>query len=346
MTVKAAFVGSGGIASVHMKGMSQNKGFQVAACCDLMAERAKDFAQKWGIPRHYSDMDRMLETEDIDAVLVCTPNYAHMAPTIKALSQGLHVYCEKPMAMNVAEAQAMADAARNSKALLTIGHHQRFSPANMYIHKTQAAGDLGEVYFGRTVYRRRAGVPWWGAFHIKEKSGGGALIDIGVHVIDLALWLMGSPKPVRVVGQTYARMARQTDGQRPNQNPAKAGEFDVDDFASAYVKMDNGATLAIECSWNANQGPKAENRVELYGDRGGATTDPFAIYAARHGEFVNILPQFLPQIDAHAAATEHFRKAIEGEAEILVKPEETVNVQKILDGIYRSSTTGEEVVYS
>ncbi|MCX7015877.1 MAG: Gfo/Idh/MocA family oxidoreductase [Candidatus Sumerlaeota bacterium] len=344
MTVKLGFIGTGGIANHHMKNISENKGFKVVAACDLMADRVKTFAEKWGIPHHYSDMDKMFAGERLDAIMVCTPNYAHKEPTIKALKAGIHVYCEKPMAMNVAEAEEMTAAAKKSKAILTIGHHMRFKPASQFVHKARLAGDLGEIYFGRVCYHRRGGVPWWGAFHIKDKSGGGALIDIGVHIIDLGLWLMGSPNPVQVFGATYAKLAKRTDGQRPNQDPKRAAEFDVDDFATAYVKMDNGATMAIECSWAANVGPKEKQAMEFYGDQGGATLDPLAVYTHRHGQYVDIAPQHLPNPQPHGEATEHFRRVILGEAENLVRPEQTLNVQKILDGIYQSSMTGEPIV--
>jgi len=345
MTIRAAFIGTGGIANHHIKQMTQGKGYSFVAACDLNEQRVQDFCKKWDIARHYTNMDKLLENENIQAVFVCTPNYAHKEPTIKALKAGVNVYCEKPMAMNVAEAEAMVKAARKSKAILTIGHHMRFLPKNQFIHKERLAGGLGEIYFCRTAYHRRGGVPWWGEFHIKQKSGGGALIDVGVHIIDLALWLMGSPNPVQVMGQTYGKLAGLTDGQRPNQNADKAAQFDVDDFASGFVKMDNGATLAIECSWAANRAQRDEQILEICGDKGGVLGNPLTIFTQRHGEFINVAPPFLPELQPHGAATEHFRKVIKGEAENLVKPEETLNVQKILDGVYRSSETGKAVAY-
>jgi predicted dehydrogenase len=237
----------------------------------------------------------------------------------------------------------MVKAARESKAILTIGQHMRFSPQNQFIHKARLAGELGEIYFARAIYHRRGGVPWWGQFHVKSKSGGGAMIDIGVHVTDLALWLMGSPKPVQVSGVTYAKFGPRIDGERPNQDPVKAKEFDVDDFASAYVRMDNGATLTVEVSWAANR-PSGPG-LELYGDQGGVTEPPLTIFTQRHGKFVNITPDNFPKVEGHGAATAHFIKVIEGEADNLVLPEETHNVQKILDGVYKSSLTGKPVIY-
>jgi len=341
VTVKAAFIGSGGIASHHMKQIKQNRGYSIVAACDIAEDRVQKFCQDFEIPRHYTDMNKMLENEQLDAVLVCTPNYAHAAPTIAALKAGIHVYCEKPMAMNVAEGRKMLKAAQDSKATLTIGHHQRFEPASQFLHKERLAGTFGDIYFARAVMHRRGFVPWWGAFHIKAKSGGGALIDIGCHIIDLTLWLMGSPNPVEVTGVATAKLATRTDGSRPNQNKEKAHEFDVDDFATAYVRMDNGASLAVECSWACNSA--VGRLVELYGDEGGATIQPLTIYTQRHGQFVDIHPGKLPEVQPHGAATEHFRRVILGEAENLVKPEETLNVQKILDGIYKSTTTGKAV---
>jgi predicted dehydrogenase len=344
MTVKLAIIGSGAIAGFHMDNVAKMDGAAKAvAACDIDADRVKEFAESRDIPRYYTDYTKLLENETPDAVLVATPNYAHMEPTVAALEAGISVYCEKPMAMNVGEAERMVAAAKASKGVLTIGHHMRFQSDSAYVHQAVESGELGDVYFARTVMHRRGGVPWWGAFHIKDKSGGGALIDIGVHVIDLVMWLMGSPTPVQVTGQTYDKLAKRTDGERPNQDPEKAGEFDVDDFATAYVKMSNGASLAIECSWASNIAEGHQSNVELYGDEGGATLHPLGIYTQRHGQFVNLAPHSLPKAQAHAEAMGHFLRVVKGEAENAVKPEETLNVQRILDGIYESSKTGKTV---
>ena len=345
MTLKAAFIGTGGIARTHARNIVANDGYKLVAACDLDGERVKKFAEEFDIPHHYTNAKKMMTNEDLDVVLVCTPNYAHKGPTIECLKAGINVYCEKPMAMNVNEARAMVKAAKDSKATLTIGHHQRFTTKAQFLHKARMAGDLGDIYFCRCGWHRRGGVPWWGAFHIMAKSGGGALIDIGVHATDLALWLMGSPNPVQVTGKVYRKLATKADGNRPNQSEEKHKEFDVDDFGVAFVKMDNGATMAIECSWAANLSKKSHQILELFGDNGGATIDPFEVMTQQHGQFVNIEPVYFDEPQPHGQAVEHFRRVILGHAENLVKPEETLNVQKILDGIYKSSETGKPVNY-
>lgn len=345
MAIRLGIIGTGMIAGMHIKGIAEKDDYEFVAGCDIKPGRAKKFCEKWGAPEYYEDQDSFFKKAKVDAVLVCTPNAAHKAATVRALENDIHVYCEKPMATSVAECEEMIAARDASKAHLTIGHHQRFIPEFSYINKVSSGGDLGEVYFARTVFHRRGGVPWWGEFHIMEKSGGGSLIDIGVHMIDMALWQMGNPTPIQVVGQTYMKLAKATDGSRPNQNKKKAAEFDVDDFASAYVKMSNGATLAIECSWAANRKPKMEQILELYGDKGGASFKPVVITTQAHGEFVDIEPMIPKGGEPHAAATAHFAKVIRGEAGNIIKPEQTLNVQKILDGIYHASSTGEVVNY-
>lgn len=337
MAVKLGLIGTGAIAQLHISEIRKYGEFDVVAGCDILPDRVEEFCRKWEIPRHYTGYNEMLDAESLDAVMVMTPNCAHCAPSVAALERDISVYCEKPMAMTVEEAEQMVAADRTSKATLTVGQQWRFSPQGQFIHKSQVAGDLGDVYFARTFVHRRGGVPWWGGFHRMEKSGGGALIDIGVHMIDLALWLMGSPQPVEVMGSTVAKIGPRVDGVRPNQDADLAHEFDVDDFASAYVRMDNGATMAVECSWAANRGPHQERNVEVYGDIGGATFEPLTVYTARHGQFVDLTPRHFEEIEAHGAATEYFRRIVLGEVERVVHPEETCNVQKVLAAIYQSS---------
>ena len=340
MKPRLGILGTGGIANLHMKQIRQYDRFDVVACCDLMGDRCESFCGQYGISRHYTDYRRMLENENLDALMVLTPNCAHMEPTIAALEAGVHVFCEKPMALTVGQAEAMVRAEKASKATLMIGQHWRFFNASQYIRRVVMAGDLGEIYYARIWHLRQMGVPWWGQFHRKDFSGGGALIDNGAHIIDLALWLMGSPQPVEVMGSTSSRVATRVDGERPNQNPAKAHEFDVEDFASGFVRMSNGATLSLVSSWAINLGPKINKGLEICGDMGGARFDPLQIFSARHGALVDVTPQMDEQAEPHGLATEHFRRVILGEEEPIISTEEPLNALRIIHAVYRSAAEG------
>lgn len=351
MTIRIGIIGCGGIAAVHVKAYRAIKGVEVIACADISPDRARDFAAKQELPRAYDDYAKMLESEKLDAVSVCTPNYAHCDPTVKALEAGLHVMTEKPIAMNAREGARMLDAARRTGRLLTVGHHMRFQPAAQFLKRLILAGDLGHIYFGRSHALRRRGVPGWGEFHIKGKSGGGPLIDIGVHTLDLIIWLMGSPSPVTVSGCAVTKIGNRPDYYNAWGNTYRRDEYDVEDFACGFVRFTGGITLILEASWAAHL-PVHESYAQLIlGDRGGAQFRPFAkdeppleILSARDEALVDMRPGALPEADAYAEEMKHWIACIRGEAEVLVKPEESLNVQRVIDAIYLSSDRGREVV--
>lgn len=331
-----------------MRGYATCPDVEVVACADIAQERAQKFAEEFAIPRAYGDYRAMLMNERLDAVSVCTPNYAHCEPTVVALEAGLHVLCEKPIAMNVAEAERMVEAARRTKRMLTIGHHFRFVPFMRFLKRRIDEGMLGEVYYGRSHALRRRGVPGWGEFHIRAKSGGGPLIDIGVHALDCILWLMGSPQPVTVTGRTYTMF-----GNRVTYYSAwgdyKREDFDVEDFAAGFVRFSNGATLSLAASWASHIEHNEDFSQVVLGDRGGLVVRPFGtaagakILSARDEALLDIVPSGFPENQPHVEEIQHWVACLRGEAEPLVKPEECVNVQRIIDGIYRSSELGREI---
>lgn len=348
MTIRVGIIGCGGIANEHMNGYQACEDVKVTACADLNLERAKQFAKKYGIPKVFGDYRKVLEQKQINAVSVCTPNYAHAEPAIAALNHGIHVLCEKPIAMNAGEAAKMLKAARTGKALLTIGHHMRFIPCSQFLKNMINEGDLGSIYYGRSQALRRRGVPGWGQFHIKEKSGGGPLIDIGVHALDLILWLMGSPEPATVSGNVYTKF-----GNRPDffsrWGDYKREDYDVEDFACGYVKFTNGAALSLEACWAAHL-PEMDAFPQLIlGDKGGALIAPHApepvrISTTRGETLMNIIPADFPDVRPHTEEVKHWVACLRGEKEVLVKPEESLNVQRVIDAIYASSESGHEVI--
>lgn len=348
MSIRIGIIGCGGIAGQHARGYATCPDVEIVACSDISLQRAQQFAAEFNVPRVYSDYRTMLAHEKLDAVSVCTPNYAHCEPTVAALEAGLHVLCEKPMAMSVAEAERMVGAAQRSKKMLTIGHHFRFVPFIRFIKQRIDEGLLGDIYFGRSHALRRRGVPGWGEFHIREKSGGGALIDIGVHALDCIVWLMGSPQPVTVTGKTFTMF-----GNRKSFFSAwgdyKREDFDVEDFATGFVRFSNGATLSLAASWAAHIAENEDFTQLILGDRGGVVVRPFGegagvrIQSARDEALLDVIPSGFPEKHPHIEEIQHWVACLRGEAEVLVKPEECLNVQRIIEGIYRSSELGREV---
>jgi predicted dehydrogenase len=303
--------------------------------------RAAQVAAEFGIPKAYESYAEMLKSESLDAVSVCTPNCAHKEATLAALAAGCHVLCEKPIAMNLGEGRAMAAAAKSAGKVLQIGLHQRFQSDTQALKRYVDAGELGDIYYGEATYLRRRGIPSWGVFTQKAMQGGGALIDVGVHGLDKTLWLMGNPKPVAVFGATYAAFGKRTDVVSP-WGQWDAAKFDVDDLGVALVRFANGATLMLRASWAAHI-EKAVEETRILGTLGGGQLNPLAIYKDEHGAMVNITPTSLPEVKGHTKEIEHFCACVRGECACQVPVEQVLDVQAILDGVYRSAETGREM---
>jgi predicted dehydrogenase len=341
--VRVGIIGVGGIAtSAHIPAYQKlADAVEIVAVCDVDEKRVKQVAEQFNVPHTFTDYTEMVAMEELDAVSVCTPPRFHAPATIAALEAGKHVLCEKPMAMNATEAKQMVEAARRSGKILTIGFQSRHAPQAKSLKTFIDAGELGQIYFARALALRRRGIPSWGVFTSKEFNGGGALIDIGVHVLDLTLWLMGHPRPTRVLGSTYDYL-----GKRPGYNmwgPWNYKTFDVDDAAFALVKFENGATLILETSWALNI-EKDEHGPMLAGTLGGATLEPLRIYKEAHDHLLDITPmRRWPQVRPYDEEIKDFISAIRQGGEPLVKAEEALIVQQIVDAIYESSTTGDAV---
>ncbi len=341
--VRVGIIGTGGIARfAHIPGYKAQPDVEIVAFCDVVPGRAEAAAKEFGVPKAYTDYREMLAKEQLDAVSVCTPNFAHKEATIAALEAGCHVLCEKPIAMNLQEGKEMVEAARKAGKTLQVGLNNRFHPESLTIKRFAEAGEFGEIYYGEAVYLRRRGIPTWGVFTQKELQGGGALIDIGVHVLDRTLWFMGNPKPVAVMGATYANFGKRTDLATPS-GMWDAERFNVDDMGVAMVRFENGATLILKASWDGHiEDSFTETRI--LGTHGGAVMSPLKIFKDMHGTMVNITPAGLPKVQTHTKEIEHFIAVVRGEAECMVKPEEVLDVQAILDAIYKSAETGREVL--
>ncbi|MDQ1912804.1 Gfo/Idh/MocA family oxidoreductase [Paenibacillus sp. GD4] len=335
--LKLGLVGTGNIVkNAHMPGWSSHPEIEIAAVCDTNKQLAEAFATEFGIMAVYSDYRDLLKRDDIDVIGIGTPNLFHSEVAIAALQAGKHVFCEKPDAINPEEAEKMAAAAKQSGKVLMVMRNNRFRAVSRFLKTYADKGHMGEIYTGRCGWIRRRGIPGRGGwFTTKALSGGGPLIDLGVHMIDLAIWIMGNPKPIAVSGAAYNKFAGESE----------EGTFDVEDLASGFIRFDNGATLQIEFSWASNIG-EDQRFVELRGTKSGFSLidDQVKLYTEIEGVLCNVEPVF-PAKDpnGHTVNIHHFVDVVLGKAEPIFTPDQGVDMIKILDAIYESAKQGKEV---
>ncbi|NUM48364.1 MAG: Gfo/Idh/MocA family oxidoreductase [Anaerolineales bacterium] len=368
--IKVAVVGCGFIANrKHLPMLTQHEDVEVVAFCDIIRERAETSAKKFGTPdaKIYLDYREVVERTDIDVVHVCTPNSSHAEITIASLESGKHVMCEKPMAKTAAEAKAMLDTAKATGKKLTIGYQNRFRSDSQFIKSLCENGDLGEIYLGKAFATRRRGVPTWGVFMDKELQGGGPLIDLGTHALDLTLWMMDNYEPVSALGSTYNKLAK-IGSPANGMGPWDPEKYEVEDSAFGMVKFKNGASVILEASWAINMIVSNEAMTMLCGTKAGADMFPASGPIVRTADFqsagglhvrVNgenhgklyiqnfaMGAQFIggsgkEDFDGGALEMSTWLNAIRHDAELVVKPEQAYTVTRILEGIYTSAATGE-----
>jgi len=342
--IRVGFVGAGGIAGTHIGYLKTIPDVEVIALADPAEGACERTAQQHGLDgaRTFKDYKQMLKLKDLDAVSVCTPNWLHARPTIEALRAGKHVLVEKPMAMSAREAKAMCEAARKAKKVLTIGFQQRFRPAAQFLRRAVEEGQLGDVLYCRAHALRRRGIPSWGVFGRKELQGGGPLIDIGVHILEVSHYLMGKPKPIAASAACYTYL-----GNRRPEATAPWGDWDyktynVEDLAVGFVRFEGGATLSIESSFAAHI-EKEVFSTTLMGTKAGALLDGGAhLYTDYCGKMVNVEPQAFQKDEAFLVKMKTWVEAIRGGPN-LAPGEDGLMVQQILDALYLSSERGREV---
>lgn len=340
--IRMGLIGVGSISqSTHIPALKTREDVEIVAVCDIQKDVLNKVADDLDVKNRFEKYDDLLKMDEIDAVDICTPNYAHADPTVKALLAGKHVFVEKPIALNSTEGSAMVDAAKKSGKQLQVGYCWRWNPGARALKRFIDAGDMGEVYYGRVQAMRRRGIPGWGVFTQKDKQGGGPLIDIGCHLLDLTLWLMGHPKPVSVSGLTYAKFGHRGDliglmGQWDYKN------FTVEDFAVGLIRFDNGASLTIESSFAANI-EKDVVTTQLMGTEGGCQLDPLKMFREERKTLIDVTPVFLPKVNWHESELMDFVDAIQNGTPVPVTGDEGLMVSKIIDGLYLSAAEGREV---
>lgn len=348
---KVGIIGNGGICKgAHLEEYLNDERIEVAAVCDIIEERAQFLKDNY-FPdaKVYTDYKELLKDESIDSVDICTPNYLHSIIAVAAFEAGKHVFCEKPDAINVEEVLKMQAAAEKAGKILMVMRNNRYVDASVFAKKYIDAGKMGEIYAGRCGWQRRRGIPGKGGwFTTKEQSGGGPLIDLGVHMIDLAIWLMGNPTPVSVSGNTYSKFSDNDTSDSVNSDfgdKNAAGTFDVEDLAMGMIRFDNGAVLQIEFSWASNV--KRERRfVELRGTKSGLKWENGQVefYTEDDGELLDISAPNTDEHHGHFNNLKHFYDVVIDGAEPKFVPQQGVDMVKILCAVYESAKTGKEVL--
>ncbi len=357
--VKAGIIGCGGISNnKHMPAIKRMNDVEMVAFCDISIEKAKKAKVDFGNEesRVYEDYKELLEKEtDIDVIYVLTPNRSHSEISIAAMKSGKHVMCEKPMAKTYEEAKLMVETAKETGRVLTIGYQNRYREDSLYLNKACRAGELGDIYYAKGHAIRRRAVPTWGVFLNEFEQGGGPLIDIGTHALDLTLWMLDNYEPAMVVGSVFKKLGeqRETGNAWGDWN---VDEFTVEDSAFGFIKMKNGATVYLESSWALNSLEVDEAKTSLSGTLAGADMkDGLRINKVKFNkqvvENVNLKSGGVAFFDNAGGKPEDieqrvFIDAVTKGSELVVKPEQALVVTQILEAIYESAKANAPVFFN
>lgn len=347
--LKVGVIGGGSISEFHIQPYAANKDAELVAVCDRNKERLARIGETYNVSKLYTNYEELLNNPEIDAVSICTWNNSHAEIAIKALEAGKHVLIEKPLSTTVQEALAVEAAVKKTGKLLQVGYVRRHASNIHLLKKFIDANEFGEFYYAKASCLRRLGNPG-GWFSDITKSGGGPLMDLGVHMVDICWYLMGKPKPVSVIGNTYKRLGNRN--QIDNLSFYKAADYnashnDVEDLANAMIRFENGASLVVDVSFTL-QAMQDEISVKLYGEKGGAEIEPaLAIVTEKHNTILNVTPQ-IDQLGFDFAGAfqneiNHFVDCCVNKTECIATVEDGVAVMKMLCAIYESASTGREV---
>ena len=355
--IKVGIIGCGGIANgKHMPSLSKLGDVEMVAFCDIVEEKAIKAKEEYGTEdaKVYTDYKELLADKEIEVIHVCTPNRSHAPITIDSLHAGKHVMCEKPMAKTAEDARKMVQAAKETGKKLTIGYQHRHKPESIYLKSVIERGDLGDIYFAKAFAIRRRGTPNWGVFLNEFEQGGGPLIDIGTHSLDVTLYLMNNYEPKMVVGTKYKKVNNADCG-----NPWGGWDKDqhtMEDSAFGFIVMKNGATIILESSWALNTcEPIQEGSTVLCGSDAGAQIKNGVII--NKGEF-NRLIEVRPDLSSGGVAfyeglsmspadveARRWIDAVKNDSDPVVLPEQACVVSEILEAIYKSAESGQPVYF-
>lgn len=339
--VRVVIVGCGGMGGVHAAGWRKIEGVRIVGCCDTRPASAKAFAKKFDIPNTFKDLKKAAAC-DADVLDVCTPNNVHLPAVMAGFANKKHVLCEKPLAITPAEVVKMIKASKKARRRLMCAQHMRFDGPSQGLKKWIDGGYMGEIYYARAWHNRRRLLPAWGLFLNKKASGGGPCVDVGVHALDLTMWLMDNFEPVSVSGVAPCKIAKKP-GIYNTWGEYKPGQMQVEDFAAGFVRFKNGAALTLEASWMMNIHARSEAATWVYGTDAGVKWPSLEIVQEQNGIITEGKIDNPPEAEGHEAEIAAFHDAIVNRKPVPVKPEQSLAVIKVLDGLYRSHKTGREV---
>ena len=330
-TLRIGLVGVGAAAQVnHIPALMKTEGVELVALCDRDPEKAQRVAQKFGVPTAVSRIEEMFEIEEIDAIDICTPNFLHAPMAVASLDAGKHVLCERPLARSSEEAAAMVKAARKADRTLACAVQHRFRPDAQLLRRFVEKGDLGEIFLAKAGWLRQK-TEWdsdeWR--RTKRESGGGVVLDLGFHMLDLSLWVLGQPKVVSVTASVHR---------------GKKGE--VEDSATAFFRLESGATLTLELTWGLLM-EKDFAYLNLFGSGGAALLNPFRVHKGMHGTLVNVTPTLETSRNQYRQSMEmqiaHFAETVRTGKKPMGSVDEILGVMELMDAVYRSAEQGKEI---
>ena len=347
--IKVALIGMGAIAeTTHLVYLKQHKNVTVSAIVDLDIDRVKKIAEKNNIKHYFSTIDEMLNNINVDAVVICTPNYTHIPIAKKAAEHGIHVFIEKPIGTVLEEVEEYLKLAKEKNVITMVGMTHRFRRDVSILKEYADRNTFGTIYYIKATLCRRRDTPK-GWFTNKELAGGGAMMDTGVHVLDLAWWLMGKPKVTSITGKTISGLGNYqtkhvSSWESQDKNLNSNHIFDVEDFGAAWIRFENGAVLSLEIAWAMNGEQDEGITIEVLGDKGGATLTPLSIYQEEEDTLVQSNPLF-EKNDPFGDEINHFIHCVQTNSIPLIDGEQGYEVLKMLQGIYDSSEKQEEISF-
>ena len=352
--IRVGIIGSGGITQVaHIPSLKKIEGVEITAIADVNEEKLRYVGEKFEIKGLFTDWEKMLEA-DIEAVVICSPNALHAEQSIKAMEKGKDVLCEKPVCLTSKEAEKIFNVAEKTGRLFMAAFPRRFSGEAKVLKPMIEKGEFGEIYYIKAGYLRRRGIPGLGTwFTDKKLAGGGPMMDVGVHMLDLVIYLTGAPEPQIIFGTKYEKFNdKAVDGGWPPMETRKGdkatGKMEVEDLACGFVKLSTGATLFVEASWAGNS--ETGLKASLFGTEAGVQMpdpqdpkNPVKIFSESNGILTDIIPQ-LPQSDMYYEEVVHFIDCVRKRKRPITSKKEIMSVVKIIEGIYKSAETGSPVI--
>ncbi len=343
-TMRVAIIGGGDVAEKkHLPNYRSYEGVEVVAVLNRREEKARSFAERNQVAHGYTDLEEMLSTEKPDIVSVCTPNKYHYQHVMEALKANCHVLCEKPPSIAASEAKEMNDLAKEKNLVLAYNFQHRFSEETAMLRNKVQEGVLGDIYYAKLSALRRSGVPGWGNFISKDLQGGGPLIDIGIHMLDSAFFIMGFPEVKKVSANMFQKIGPyKSEGSFGKWNPEK---YEVEDSLFGTIELKNGGLIQIDTSFALHMKQTKKMNIEFAGDQAGATLYPLEIYTDEKGELVTLFEKGPADTDDRERLSIHsfIQKCLGSQEEWITNGAEGYEIQKLVEALYRSAEIGESI---